>query len=386
MYIATFTRVMQSIICRLLSTFIESNLTLLGYSREDSSSSVTTECSARRLTRSESRGGTLNRRSGSQSEDQELMMELPEMLDLQASYDDVLRELRGLELQRETVLFQVDVLHDALEGAEEMLAEAQREASHATMELAQEREAKRKLEDMVSSLMQEVERLKEERKTIPEVPVYTLVKEQEMEEEMARQQAQENKKNKIAQEQVSDTPGDEDNSTKDAPLSIIQLDSESPGPNNKLTLETSAGGLLAASFKKEREELPSDSPNRPLPLHVARLWSSVDSEDIEEGAEDSFTKFTKMVNKTLGPLMLGSQTPGNSQEENRRDIFPHRNNDTDSISAYEDACADTPELDEGDGPRLPHDEGSPVDDDEGEPSNGNDPKNPKNTNDSCILS
>lgn len=226
----------------------------------------------------------------------------------------------------------------------------------------------------------------QERKTIPEVPVYTLVKEQEMEEEMARQQAQENKKNKIAQEQVSDTPGDEDNSTKDAPLSIIQLDSESPGPNNGLTLETSAGGLLAASFKKEREEPPSDSPNRPLPLHVARLWSSVDSEDIEEGAEDSFTKFTKMVNKTLGPLMLGSQTPGNSQEENRRDIFPHRNNDTDSISAYEDACADTPELDEGDGPRLPHDEGSPVDDDEGEPSNGNDPKNPKNTNDSCILS
>jgi hypothetical protein len=53
--------------------------------------------------------------------------------DLQASYDDVLQELRGLELQRETLLFQVDVLQDALEGAEEMLAEAQREASHATM-------------------------------------------------------------------------------------------------------------------------------------------------------------------------------------------------------------------------------------------------------------
>nr|XP_023852568.1 uncharacterized protein LOC111970210 isoform X2 [Salvelinus alpinus] len=380
---------MQSIICRLLSTFIESNLALLGYSgysREDSSSSVTTESSARRLTRSESRGGTLKRRSGSQSEDQELMMELPEMLDLQASYDDVLQELRGLELQRETVLFQVDVLHDALEGAEEMLAEAQREASHATMELEQEREAKRKLEDMVSSLMQEVERLKEERKTIPAVPVYTLVKEQEREEEMARQQAQEMKIKKETQEQVSDATRDEDNSTKDAPLSIIRLDSESPGPNNGLPLETSVGGLLAASFKKERGEQPSDSPNRPLPLHVARLWSSVDSEDIEEGAEDSFTKFTKMVNKTLGPLMLGSQTPGNSQEENRRGIFPDRNNDTDSISAYEDACTDTPELDEGDGPRLPHDEGSPVDDNEGEPSNGNDPKNPKNTNDSCILS
>eukprot|EP00063_Salmo_salar_P047878 XP_014022713.1 PREDICTED: uncharacterized protein LOC106583274 isoform X2 [Salmo salar] len=341
-----------------------------------------TESSARRLTR---RGGTLERRSGSQSEDQELMMELPEMLDLQASYDEMLQELRGLELQRETVLFQVDILHDALEGAEEMLAEAQREASHATMELEQAREANRKLEDMVSSLMQEVERLKEERKTIPAVPVYTLVKEQEKEAEMARQQAQDMKIKKEAQEQVSDAPRDEDNSTKDAPLSIIQLDSESPGPNNGLPLETSAGGLIAASFKG-RGEQPSDSPTWPPPLHVARLWSSVDSEDIEEGADDSFTKFTKMVNKTLGPLMLGSQTPGNSQEENRCDIFPDRNNDTDSISAYEDACADTPELDEEDGPRLPHDEGSPVDDDEGEPSNGNDPKNPKNPNDSCILS
>ncbi|KAK6321235.1 hypothetical protein J4Q44_G00082110 [Coregonus suidteri] len=346
------------------------------------------ESSARRLTRSDSRGGTLKRRSGSQQseEDQELMMELPERLDLQANYDDVLQELRGLELQRETVLFQVDVLQDALEGAEEMLAEAQREASHATMELAQEREAKRKLEDMVSSLMQEVERLKEERKTIPAVPVYTLVKEQEREEEMARQQAQEMKIKKEAQEQIRDAPRDEGNSAKDAPLSIIRLDSESPGSNNGLSSETSAGGLLASSFKKGRGEQPYDSPSRPPPLHVDRLGSSVDSEDEGEGAEDSFTKFTKMVNKTFGPLALGSQTPGSSQEENRRDIFPDRNNDTDSISAYEDACADTLELDEGDGPRLPHDEGSPVDDEEGDPSNGNEPKSPKNPNDSCILS
>ncbi|CAB1315157.1 unnamed protein product [Coregonus sp. 'balchen'] len=116
----------------------------------------------RKLSRGVSEDESLRNIIKEQSEeDQELMMELPERLDLQANYDDVLQELRGLELQRETVLFQVDVLQDALEGAEEMLAEAQREASHATMELAQEREAKRKLEDMVSSLMQEVERLKE---------------------------------------------------------------------------------------------------------------------------------------------------------------------------------------------------------------------------------
>ncbi|CDQ65745.1 unnamed protein product [Oncorhynchus mykiss] len=253
-----------------------------------------TESSTRRLTHSDSRGGTLKRRSGSQQsvEDQELM-ELPEMNDLQASYDDVLQELRGLELQRETLLFQVDVLQDALEGAEEMLAEAQREASHATMEVEREREAKRKLEDIVSSLMQEVERLKE-----------------------------------------------------------------------------------------GRGEQPSDSMTRASPLHVARM---VSSEDVADGAQDSFTKFTKIVNKTFGPLSLGSQTPGSNQEENGRDLSPDRNNDTDSISAYEDACADMPELEEGDGPRLPHDEGSPVDD-EGDLSNGNEPKSLKNPNESCILS
>nr|XP_046167054.1 leucine-rich repeat flightless-interacting protein 2 isoform X2 [Oncorhynchus gorbuscha] len=209
-----------------------------------------TESSTRRLTHSDNRGGTLKRRSGSQSvEDQELM-ELPEMNDLQASYDDVLQELRGLELQRETLLFQVDVLQDALEGAEEMLAEAQREASHATMEVEREREAKRKLEDIVSSLMQEVERLKEERNTISAVPVYTLVKEQEREDEMARQQTPEMKIEKGAQEQIRDAPRDEDSSRQDAPLSIIRLDSEGPGPNNGLSSETSTGGLLASFFKK----------------------------------------------------------------------------------------------------------------------------------------
>ncbi|XP_029631482.1 leucine-rich repeat flightless-interacting protein 1 isoform X1 [Salmo trutta] len=342
-----------------------------------------TESSTRRLTHSDSRGGTLKRRSGSQQseEDQELM-ELPEMNDLQASYDDVLQELRGLELQRETLLFQVDILQDTLEGAEEMLAEAQREASHATMELEREREAKRKLEDIVSSLMQEVERLKEERNTISAVPVYTLVKEQEREDEMARQQAQEMKIKKEAQEQIRDAPRDEDNSRQDAPLSIIRLDSESPGPNNGLSSETSTAGLLASFFKKGRGEQPSDSPTRPSPLHVARL---VSSEDVADGAQDSFTKFTKIVSKTFGPLALGSQTPGSNQEENGRDLSPDRNNDTDSISAYEDACADMPELEEGDGPKLPHDEGSPVDD-EGDPSNGNEPKSIKNPNESCILS
>ncbi|KAM7006646.1 uncharacterized protein LKV04_003144 [Tautogolabrus adspersus] len=118
------------------------------------------ESSSRRLARSDSRAGTLKRKTDSQTE-QDLFMGLPEMLELQASYDEVVQELRGLEVERETLLFQVDVLQDTLEGVEELLAEAQREAGQANKELEQEREAKRKLESTVCSLMQEMERLKE---------------------------------------------------------------------------------------------------------------------------------------------------------------------------------------------------------------------------------
>lgn len=89
-------------------------------------------------------------------------MGLPEMLELQASYDEAVQELRGLEVEREALLFQVDVLQDTLEGVEELLAEAQREAGQANLELEREREEKRKLESLVCSLMKEVERLREE--------------------------------------------------------------------------------------------------------------------------------------------------------------------------------------------------------------------------------
>ncbi|XP_054641815.1 leucine-rich repeat flightless-interacting protein 2-like isoform X2 [Dunckerocampus dactyliophorus] len=122
------------------------------------------ESSSRRLPRSDSRAGTLKRRPDSQSE-KDLLMGLPEMLELQASYDEALHELRGLEVEREALLFQVDVLQDTLEGVEELLAEAQREARDAHLELERERDAKRKLESVVRSLMQKVETLKEERNT-----------------------------------------------------------------------------------------------------------------------------------------------------------------------------------------------------------------------------
>ncbi|XP_007540786.1 leucine-rich repeat flightless-interacting protein 2 isoform X2 [Poecilia formosa] len=120
-----------------------------------------TDSSTRRLPRSDSRTGTLRKRTDSQS-DQDLFMGLPDMLELQASYDEAVQELRGLEVEREALLFQVDVLQDSLEGVEELLAEAQREAGQAGLALEREREEKRKLESLVCSLMKEVERLKEE--------------------------------------------------------------------------------------------------------------------------------------------------------------------------------------------------------------------------------
>ncbi|XP_016109219.1 leucine-rich repeat flightless-interacting protein 2 [Sinocyclocheilus grahami] len=89
------------------------------------------------------------------------------MMELRASYEGCLQEVRTLELQQETLLFQVDCLQDALEGTEEMLAETQRDNHNLTMELEREREMRRKSEDMLASLKRELERLREERSSEP---------------------------------------------------------------------------------------------------------------------------------------------------------------------------------------------------------------------------
>ncbi|XP_042589441.1 leucine-rich repeat flightless-interacting protein 2 [Cyprinus carpio] len=126
------------------------------------------EESSRHLSRSDSRYGSLKRgqRQESHSED-DLLTENVEMTELRASYEDCLQEVRTLELQQEALLFQVDCLQDVLEGTEEMLAEAQRDNHNLTMELEREREMRRKSEDMLASLKQELERLREERSSEP---------------------------------------------------------------------------------------------------------------------------------------------------------------------------------------------------------------------------
>ncbi|XP_037304196.2 leucine-rich repeat flightless-interacting protein 1 isoform X2 [Pungitius pungitius] len=262
-----------------------------GLSEDESLRSIIkeTESSSRRLTRSDSRAGTQKRRTDSQQSDQDLYMGLPEMLELQASYEEVVQELRGMEVERETLLFQVDVLQDTLESVEELLAEAQREAGQASTELEREREAKKKLESMVFSLMQEVDSIKEERTNNASVTVTAPCGSPQMK-----------------------------NDTKES-------------MKNSQLCEPHSGGSRGQATDKGGQK---------------------------EGAEDEgsvLAKVQKMVTKTLNQLpSLAVDYPSGEDGVLRRpyengvsrgrDPSPDRN-DSDSISAYEDASAETPEQD-----------------------------------------
>ncbi|XP_053172149.1 leucine-rich repeat flightless-interacting protein 2 isoform X2 [Scomber japonicus] len=310
-----------------------------GLSEDESLRNIIKESdsSSRRLTRSDSRAGTLKKRSDSQSE-QDLFMGLPEMLELQASYDEAVQELRGLEVEREALLFQVDVLQDTLEGVEELLAEAQREAGQASMELEREREAKKKLESLVRSLTQEVESLKEERDTKASVSVNTHE----------------------------------------------SVDGETRQGHK---MKNDAKEMIPAASRAEKD--PSSS----------RGLSSEDMRQ-DEGAEDDgsvLVKLRKMVSKTLSHTpSLALDNPGSEDgvlrrpysdsSEDGRDPSPD-SNDSDSVSAYEDASAETPEQDrifpgDADSLELPHDSVAR----EGSLSNNSgelqDPKNPE----LCVVS
>ncbi|KAM9860363.1 uncharacterized protein ACBR49_018382 isoform 2-T2 [Aulostomus maculatus] len=308
-----------------------------GISEDESLRSIIkeSETSSRRLTRSDSRAGTLKKRSDSQS-DQDIFMGLPEMLELQASYDEVVQELRGLEVEREALLFQVDVLQDTLEGVEELLAEAQREAGQASLELEREREAKTRLERMVSALMQEVERLKEERNIRPPV-----------------------------------------------------LDEPSQGHQT----QNDAKELSGAAYREERDSHSSESSRAPPASEGVGLARGAEEEPSVQ------VKVLRMVSKPLGhvpSLALNNpvsedgvhRRPYTDGIEVRRDPSPDRS-DSDNISTYEDASAETPDRDRiflghTDNVELPDDsvdrEGSVT-----SSSDDNEPQEPKNP-DACIVS
>lgn len=288
-----------------------------GISEDESLRSIikeTESSSSRRPTRSESRAGTLKRRSGSQHSEQDPFMGVPEMLELQASYDEVVQELRGLEVEREALLFQVDVLQDTLEGVEELLAEAQREASQAGSALEQERQAKRKLERMVCSLMQEVERLKEESNNSPPAPV--------------------------------DAPGDAEATRRGrgAETEEPPLCKNGPGQSDDAADEGSVLAKLKQVVSQSLSHVPS------LALDVP---ATVDG-------------------------ILQRPYDGGSAAAGERDLSSAEQNDTDSLSAYEDASAETPEHErlypgQSESLELPHD--SDHDD-------AQQPKSPEN----CVVS
>ncbi|XP_045885440.1 leucine-rich repeat flightless-interacting protein 1 isoform X2 [Micropterus dolomieu] len=317
-----------------------------GMSEDESLRSIIkeTDSSSRRLTRSDSRAGTLKKRSNSQSE-QELFMGLPEMLELQASYDEVVQELRGLEVEREALLFQVDVLQDTLEGVEELLAEAQREAGQANLELEQERENKRKLESMVCSLMQEVERLKEERNNEPHVPANT----HGHVDEVTRQEMKNNAKALMKTEHREE----KDSSLCEAHSSQSRA-SEEDGQSEKLEDE----GSFLTKLRKMVGKSPSHLPSLALDNPVSE--DGVLRRPYENGVE---------VFDGLHPSSDGK--------------------DSDSISAYEDASAETPEQDrmfpgEADTLELPHDSENKekLNNCQANDRETQDPKNP----DVCVMS
>ncbi|XP_077581645.1 uncharacterized protein LOC144202650 isoform X2 [Stigmatopora nigra] len=222
------------------------------------------ESSSRRLTRSDSRPGTLKRRPDSQVE-------------LQASYDEAMLELRGLEVEREALLFQVDVLQDTLEGVEELLAETHREAGRANVELEQEREARKKMERLVQSLKQEVETLKEEKNSHMHLSEHM----NEIEVDAKRGGHRLSDSAKEASQPTTAVPPDE---------------STTPGDE----------GSVVAKVKWVANSAPSLALDAPLR---------------EDGVH---------------------RRPYQSGAEGRRDPSPDKS-DSDSVSMYEDASAETPE-------------------------------------------
>ncbi|XP_008318385.1 myosin-4 [Cynoglossus semilaevis] len=266
-----------------------------GLSEDESLRSIISENenSSRRLTRSDSR--TLRKRTDSQQSDKDLLMGLPgEMLELQASYDEVVQELRGLEVEREALLFQVDVLQDTLESIEELLAEAHREAGQANSALQQEKDAKKKLENMVCSLTKEVEELKEERKKT------------------------------LASMNSNETQVD---SARKTPTSKDDAEEQKKGTNteenNSSVCEGQGSEGRGSIVNKPLGHFPSLVLDNPLSGDGV-LWRPC-----ENGIDHS------------------------------RDSSPDRN-DSDNISAYEDACAETPDQDrvfpsDGDTVDLPDD-------------------------------
>ncbi|XP_072521980.1 uncharacterized protein [Salminus brasiliensis] len=285
------------------------------------------ESNKRSLSRSDSRYGSLKR-----GETRESQMEL------QANYEDCLQELQTLELRQEVLLFQVDCLQDALQGAEEMLAETQREAHEASMELERERERRKKLEDTVAVLMQEVEQLKEEKDSLSA--------------DLAKSTAE------------SVGAGDKPAVEVDGGAPILATISDGVSQSSGSIFgpqEQKVMGLLASFFKNRR---PDPSLSKQASPQDSSEGTSVDQEVKEPGKQSE---------------------PGSVQEGGVCQKA-QEGEENDESSGYEDAPSEFSPASTPDGyleAALLEDAG---DTEEGEPRNSDDPRIPRNPADSCVLS
>ncbi|XP_018581391.1 leucine-rich repeat flightless-interacting protein 1 isoform X1 [Scleropages formosus] len=361
------------------------------------------ESSARRLSRADSRVGSIKKldRGESQSEE-DLVTRIPEMLDLQEAYNEAMQDVRQLELHREVLIFQVGCLQDALEGAEEMLAEAQREASDANLELERERLAKRNLEVKVDSLMQELEKLRQEcgvvrgidssggmenvspeRMTISTVPVDIQVRNSEQEsnvdvtDEGMREEGDsrgpltlnEDLKNRISAEEALLSIVHLDNTP--SPSSLIPVEGVNETPE-KMSSKKAPDGVFSSFLRKRNEEQSpmEESSSHPPPLGSSHLESSVDSEEADNekesknaeetkvNIESPLAKFQRIVNKTFaqmsslaittspsqdGIFRSASVSQGNllSNKKVMRDTTPEQTDAVPHVDALSDAQSET---------------------------------------------
>ncbi|CAL8401427.1 unnamed protein product [Arctogadus glacialis] len=364
-----------------------------------------TETPSRRLARSDSRSGTLKRKSGSQQCDQDIFKTLPDVMELQASYEEVVQELRGLELEREALLFQVDVLQDSLESVEELLAEAHREAGQARTEAELGRMTNRTLEDKVRALTTEVERLNEERDALATLQKHALILEEAKaystrEQEAPSTLAQAPITLALAPSTLAQAPSTLD---QEAPSTLDQeapstLDQEAPSTLDQEAPSTLAQAPITLALAPSTLDQEAPITQAPAPSSAGAWGANAAGSGQGPSEEPWSSPLQKLADITLSKMstlaLVDPRPPegvrGRPDGWRLEDEEDERNNDTDSVGAYEDASADTPDLDPQ---AFPGSGGEDDERDGGEEERGGgtdprDPRDPKDQdpNNSCLLS
>ncbi|XP_062843217.1 uncharacterized protein si:ch1073-456m8.1 isoform X2 [Trichomycterus rosablanca] len=285
----------------------------------------------KRLLRRDSRYGSLRRGDTRGSQSEEDSVESTAMMELQADYEACLEELRSVERHQDVLLFQLDCLHDTLEGAEEALADTRRENKQLSTELEHEKEQRRKLEVTIASLVQEVEQLKEERNSFASTSVREKIEAVGREEEV------------------------DGNVSKETVLPSTDLTGSPAGSSagSAGSLAGSAAAYIAGKFVISLSKYIKAEPNPPKP-DALQLPSSTAGTSVDHEVTD------------------GPAAPPSDQAS-----VEHGAEDNDESSGYEDAPSDfSPGSATPDGLTEP---GLPDDGENELISDGTDPK-------ACLLS